>query len=80
MTQLDVSSATFLVNASHAGIRIGPRVSLLNQGLSDWMVSPFVLGGLTRILAGDYGPSWYCELVARLVAGGFGTRLHLISA
>jgi hypothetical protein len=57
ISQLDISSATFLVNATHAGIRIGPRISLRNQGLSDWMVAPFILGGITRISAGGYGLS-----------------------
>ena len=57
ISQLDISSATFLANAFHAGVRIGPRISLSNQGLSDWMVAPFVMGGFTRISAGGYGLS-----------------------
>ena len=51
--QIDFTRAELLVQAAHAGVRVGPRMSLGRRGLVGWGLSPFVLAGTTHMSAGD---------------------------
>ncbi len=52
--QVDLTSGEFLVQATHLGFRVGPRIALGKRGLADWAFSPFLLVGFTDVRAGEY--------------------------
>lgn len=55
--ELDYTSlaGAYTVRTWHTGGRVGARLALRGRGLSDWTVTPFVLGGVTGVTVDGYG-------------------------
>ena len=54
MVHIDYSKVSYMLSASHVGLRVGPRMSLRENGLSDWYLSAALIGGVSTISASNY--------------------------
>ena len=54
MMHIDYSHVSYMLSASHVGLRVGPRMSLRGTGLSDWYLSAALIGGVSTISASNY--------------------------
>ena len=54
MMHVDYSSVSYMLSASHIGLRVGPRMSLRENGLSDWYLSTTLIGGISTVSASNY--------------------------
>ena len=54
MVHVDYSHVSYMLSASHVGIRVGPRLSLRDNGLSDWYINAALIGGMSTISASNY--------------------------
>jgi len=75
-TQADWTRGELLVQGTHAGLRIGPRLSLGQRGLIGWGLSPFLLTGYTSLSAGEYELAGWATLGAGVEIGRVFVRNH----